>query len=138
MKWLNIADLDVVKPDPARSSADLTINSRKDFSSEAEAFISSIFLEYRNVMDLLTADYTFLNDRLARHYGISGVIGTQFRKVILTDKERDGLLGKAAILLADLIWGSHFAGVARSVGARQTAGHASDASSAKYGNRPFC
>ncbi len=98
MKWLNIADLDVVKPDPALFPG-FNDQLRKDFSSEAEAFISSIFLEDRNVVDLLTADYTFLNDRLARHYGIEGVNGTQFRKVILTDKERDGLLGKAAILL---------------------------------------
>ena len=50
-------------------------------------------------MDLLTADHTFLNDRLARHYGISGVAGTQFRKVTLTEKERWGLLGKAAVLM---------------------------------------
>ncbi len=98
MKWLNIADLDVVKPDPALFRG-FNDQLRKDFSREAEAFISSIFLEDRNVMDLLTADYTFLNDRLARHYGIEGVNGTQFRKVIFTGKERDGLLGKAAILL---------------------------------------
>jgi hypothetical protein len=98
MKWLNIADLDVVKPDPALFR---TFNDqlRRDFSTEAEEFVGSIFLEDRNVVDLLTADYTFLNDRLARHYGISGVYGTQFRKVTLTDKERAGLLGKAAILL---------------------------------------
>ena len=51
------------------------------------------------MVDLLTADYTFLNDRLARHYGISGVNGAQFRKVTLTEKERWGLLGKAAVLL---------------------------------------
>ena len=50
-------------------------------------------------MDLLTADYTFLNERLARHYGISGVYGPQFRKVTLTAKERWGLLGKGAVLL---------------------------------------
>jgi hypothetical protein len=51
------------------------------------------------VVDLLTADHTFLNERLARHYGISGVVGPQFRRVTLTDKERFGLLGKAAVLL---------------------------------------
>jgi hypothetical protein len=50
-------------------------------------------------VDLLTADYTFLNDRLARHYGIPGVYGSQFRKVTLTAKERWGLLGKGAMLL---------------------------------------
>ena len=51
------------------------------------------------MVDLLTADYTFLNDRLARHYGISGVTGAQFRKVTLAEKERWGLLGKAAVLM---------------------------------------
>jgi hypothetical protein len=56
-------------------------------------------LEDRSVVDLLTADHTFLNDRLARHYGIPGVIGAQFRRVTLAEKERAGLLGKAAMLL---------------------------------------
>jgi hypothetical protein len=64
-----------------------------------EAFISSIFLDDRSVMELLTADHTFLNDRLARHYGIPGVVGPQFRRVTLTSNERFGLLGKAAVLM---------------------------------------
>jgi hypothetical protein len=72
---------------------------RRDFSKEAEAFLSSILLEDRSVVDLLTADHTFLNERLARHYGISGVLGAQFRRVTLDDKERFGLLGKGAVLL---------------------------------------
>jgi hypothetical protein len=64
-----------------------------------EAFVSSILLEDRNLVDLLNADHTFLNERLARHYGISGVSGPQFRRVTLTNKERFGLLGKAAVLM---------------------------------------
>ncbi len=98
MKWLNLDDLDLVKPDPAifRSfSEDL----RHDFMYEATAFISSILMENRGVVDLLTDDHTFLNDRLARHYGITGVVGSQFREVTLTDPERFGLLGKAAVLM---------------------------------------
>ena len=70
---------------------------RRDFSTEAEAFIGSLFSEDRSVVELLTADYTFLNERLARHYGISGVTGAQFRKVSLVEKARFGLLGKAAV-----------------------------------------
>ncbi|HWF11343.1 MAG TPA: DUF1588 domain-containing protein, partial [Bryobacteraceae bacterium] len=66
---------------------------------EAEEFIGSIFSNDRSVLELLTADYTFLNDRLARHYGISGVTGSQFRRVTLAEKERWGLLGKAAMQL---------------------------------------
>ncbi|HEX5000605.1 MAG TPA: DUF1592 domain-containing protein [Terriglobia bacterium] len=98
MKWLNIADLDAVKPD-TNIFTEFRDEVRADFSREAEAFLSSILLENRSVMDLLTADYTFLNERLARHYGISGVHGRQFRRVTLTEKERWGLLGKGAVLL---------------------------------------
>ena len=98
MKWLNIADLDAVKPDPVLFPA-FNEQLRHDFSIEAQEFIGSILLEDRNVVDLLNADYTFLNERLARHYGISGVTGGQFRKVTLAEKERWGLLGKGAVLL---------------------------------------
>ena len=98
MKWLNIGDLEAVKPDPALFPG-FNDQLRRDFSNEAEQFLSSILLEDRSVIDLLTADHTFLNDRLARHYGVSGVTGTQFRKVTLAEKERWGLLGKAAIQL---------------------------------------
>jgi hypothetical protein len=72
---------------------------RKDFSREAEEFIGSIFLGDRSVMDLLTSNHTFVNDRLARQYGIGGVAGSQFREVTLEDQSRFGLLGKAAILM---------------------------------------
>lgn len=98
MKWLNLADLDAVKPDPAVFPG-FNDQLRRDFSKEAEQFLSSILLEDRSVLDLLTSDRTFLNDRLARHYGISGVSGAQFREVTLTDKARFGILGKAAVLL---------------------------------------
>jgi hypothetical protein len=98
MKWLNLDSLESVKPDPVLFPG-FTDQLRRDFSTEAEAFVSSILLENRNVVDLLTADHTFLNERLARHYGIAGVSGPQFRRVTLTDKERFGLLGKAAVLM---------------------------------------
>jgi len=100
MKWLNIADLDAVKPDPnIFPDSVFTDQLRRDFSTEAMDYLSSILLEDRSVGDLLTADYTFLNERLARHYGISSVFGPQFRKVQLAQKERWGLLGKGAVLL---------------------------------------
>jgi mono/diheme cytochrome c family protein len=98
MKWLNIADLDAVKPDPAIFPG-FNDQLRRDFSKEAEQFLGSILLADRSVVDLLTADYTFLNERLARHYGIDGVLGPQFRRVTLTEKARWGLLGKGAVLL---------------------------------------
>ncbi len=98
MKWLNLTNLDQIIPDP-KLFPGFDEQLRHDFSMEAEAFIGSIFSEDRSVLELLTADYTFLNDRLARHYGIAGVTGAQFRKISLTEKERFGLLGKAAVLL---------------------------------------
>ncbi len=98
MKWLNIADLDAVKPDPAIFPG-FNEQLRHDFSREAEEFLNSILLEDHSVLDLLNANYTFLNERLARHYGIPGVLGNQFRKVTLEDKARWGLLGKGAVLL---------------------------------------
>lgn len=98
LKWLNLTDLDQVIPDP-KLFPGFNDQLRHDFVVEAEDFIGSIFSEDRSVVDLLTANYTFLNERLARHYGISGVFGGQFRKVTLTEKERWGLLGKGAVLL---------------------------------------
>jgi hypothetical protein len=98
MKWLNLTTLDQVAPDPKLFPA-FDEQLRHDFSTEAEAFIGSVFSEDRSVVELLTADQTFLNERLARHYGIPGVSGPQFRRVTLTDKERFGLLGKAAVQL---------------------------------------
>jgi hypothetical protein len=98
MKWLTLADLDAVKPDPMYFP-EFSEALRRDFGREAETFISSILLEDRSVVDLLTADHSFLNERLARHYGISGIYGNQLRRVTLTNTERWGLLGKGAVLL---------------------------------------
>src|ERR1035438_5600388 len=86
MKWLNLNNLDQIIPDPVLFPG-FNEQLRHDFSLEAEAFIGSIFSDDRSVLELLTADYTFLNERLARHYGISGVRGDQFRKVSLSEKE---------------------------------------------------
>ena len=80
---------------------DFDDNLRQAFRTETEMFFESIMREDRNVIDLLTADYTFVNERLARHYGIPNIYGSQFRRVTL-DGELDvrrGLLGKGSILL---------------------------------------
>ena len=98
MKWLNLTTLDSVQPDP-KLFPGFSEPLRHDFAKEAEAFVSSILLEDRSVVDLLTSNQTFLNDELARLYGVSGVVGPQFREVTLTEKERAGLLGKGAVLL---------------------------------------
>jgi hypothetical protein len=98
MKWLNLTTLDSVKPDPALFPG-FNEQLRHDFFNEAESFVSRVFSEDRSVVELLTANQTFLNDRLARHYGVAGVTGPQFREVTVEEKERAGLLGKAAVLL---------------------------------------
>jgi mono/diheme cytochrome c family protein len=73
-------------------------NLRRDFRRETELFFQSILRENRSVLDFLTADYTFVNERLAKHYGISNVYGSHFRRVTLADENRRGLLGQGSIL----------------------------------------
>jgi mono/diheme cytochrome c family protein len=97
MKWLSLDDLDTVTPDPKLFGQIDAL--RQDFSREVESFIRSILLEDHSVVDLLTSKSTFVNQRLAQHYGIQGVTGAQFRKIELTDDKRFGLLGKAAVLM---------------------------------------
>jgi len=96
--WLRVADLDAVQPDKLLYP-EFTPGLREDFAEEIRLFLKSVLLEDRNVQTLLTADYTFVNERLAHHYGIDGVVGPQFRQVKLTDPVRHGLLGKGAMLL---------------------------------------
>jgi hypothetical protein len=98
MKWLDLDDLSSVVPDPELFPG-FNAQLRRDFEREAELFLSNILLKNRSVVDLLTANDTFLNERLARHYGIDGISGNQFRQVTLTQPERAGLLGKAAVLM---------------------------------------
>jgi hypothetical protein len=98
LKWLNVNNLNAVQPDPLLFP-EFNDQLRKDFGVEIESFVSSIFLQDRSVNDLLTASHTFLNERLARHYGITNVLGPQFRRVELQDPQRWGLLGKGAVLL---------------------------------------
>ncbi|MEJ7609527.1 MAG: DUF1588 domain-containing protein, partial [Bryobacteraceae bacterium] len=71
---------------------------RQAFERETELFFNAILRENRPVTDLLSADFTYLNQRLAQHYGIPGVYGSQFRRVMLQDGNRGGLLGQGSIL----------------------------------------
>ena len=96
-QWLRLRNIsgalpsDVLFPDFGESL-------RQDFVRETELFFDSILRDDRSVSDLLTADHTFLNERLARHYGIPGVYGSDFRRVSLGDGNRRGLLGQGSIL----------------------------------------
>jgi Protein of unknown function (DUF1592)/Protein of unknown function (DUF1588)/Protein of unknown function (DUF1585) len=73
-------------------------NLRRDFRRETELFFQTILRENRSVTELVTADYTFVNERLARHYGIPNVYGSQFRRVAWPDENRRGLLGQGSFL----------------------------------------
>ena len=98
LRWLNLDDPLAVDVDP-NLFPDFRAQLRLDFAEELRLFLGSILLEDRPVQELLSASHTFLNDRLARHYGIDTVFGAQFRRVELQDERRWGLLGKAAMLL---------------------------------------
>ncbi len=98
-QWLNVHGLQLVDPDP-NLFPDYTPDLVDDFGRELELFIGSIFDADRNVTSLLTADYTFVNERLALHYGIKGVRGGEFQRVTFKESYRKGLLGKGAFLMA--------------------------------------
>jgi mono/diheme cytochrome c family protein len=97
-QWLYLRNVRGAEPDK-NEFPNFDDNLRQSFQRETELFFESIVREDRNVLDLLTADYTFLNERLARHYGIPGVYGSHFRRVALADEARRGLLGQGSILL---------------------------------------
>jgi hypothetical protein len=96
-QWLQLRNVRNVLPN-SDDFPDFDDNLRQSFQRETELFFESILNEDRPVLDLLTADYTFLNERLARHYGIAGIYGSQFRRVTLHDDFRRGLLGQGSIL----------------------------------------
>ncbi len=96
-QWLFLRNMRTKTPDLA-VFANFDDNLRKAFIKETELFFESIVRENRSVLDLLNADYTFLNERLARHYGIAKVYGSHFRRVTLNNVNRKGLLGQGSIL----------------------------------------
>ncbi len=96
-QWLYLRSLAQVKPDPD-AFPEFDESLRQSFQQETELFFQTILREDRSVTELLDANYTFLNQRLAEHYGIPNIYGSQFRKVALTDPNRGGLLGQGSIL----------------------------------------
>src|SRR5688572_13686104 len=97
-QWLYLRNLKNQIPN-SLEFPDFDDNLRQALQRETELFFSSIIQEDRNVLDLMTADYTFVNERLAKHYGIPNVYGSQFRRVAITDEARKGLLGHGSILM---------------------------------------
>jgi len=99
-QWLNLAKLDEISPNGGLFRyASRFLDPRPMFKQELSLFIDSILRSDQSVVRLLDSDYTYLNERLAAHYGIENVKGSAFRKVSLDDEYRKGLLGKGAILM---------------------------------------
>jgi hypothetical protein len=97
-QWLQLRNLRGITPNP-ETYPDFDDNLRQAFRMEAEMFFASVVHEDRDVLDLMTANDTFVNERLAKQYAIPNVFGSYFRRVTLTDDARRGLLGKGAVLL---------------------------------------
>jgi mono/diheme cytochrome c family protein len=97
-QWLYLRNLDT-KGGAVEQFPSFDDNLRQAFRTETEMLFESIVREDRNLLDLLTADYTFVNDRLARHYGMQGIYGSEFRRVAVENEARRGLLGQGSILL---------------------------------------
>ncbi len=96
-QWLHLRNLKTSAPD-LQVFPDFDDNLRQAFKEETTLLFGSIMTEDRSVMDLLNADYTFVNERLARHYGIPGIYGGHFRRVKVPSDERRGILGQGSIL----------------------------------------
>jgi hypothetical protein len=96
-QWLFLRNLKTAVPD-LEAFPDFDDNLRRAMKEETTLFFDSIMREDRSVVDLLNADYTFVNERLARHYGIPNIYGSQFRRVKVPSEARRGLLGQASIL----------------------------------------
>ena len=96
-QWLLVRNMGAHRPDPL-SFPEFDENLRQAFQSETELFLQSQLKEDRHVTEILNADYTFVNERLARHYGIPNIYGNHFRKVMLPNNQRAGLLGQGSVL----------------------------------------
>jgi hypothetical protein len=97
-QWLQTRNVWLLTPDVNRKSPWFDDNLRAAFVEETELFLDDQLKADRSIVELLSANYTFLNEQLARHYGLTGVYGSHFRRVTLTDENRWGLLGKASVL----------------------------------------
>lgn len=96
-QWLELRNLDSIRPDPDEFPA-FNAQLRKAMYTESELFVKSIVREDRSIIDFLNGNYTFVNERLAKFYGIPGVTGEQFRRVILDGSERSGVLTQGSVL----------------------------------------
>jgi len=96
-QWLYLRNIERIAP-ATEAFPNFDENLRQSLARETELLVDSTMREDRSIVDLLKTDYTFLNERMAQHYGIKGIYGTEFRRVALEDKNRWGLLGQASVL----------------------------------------
>ena len=96
-QWLFLRNIPRIQPDSG-AFPNFDDNLRQALEQETELLVESTLREDRSVVDLLKTDYTFVNERLAEHYGMKGIYGTEFRRVAVTDPNRQGLLGQASIM----------------------------------------
>ena len=130
-QWLQLRNLEAKVVPDLLMFPDFDDNIRKGFRKETEQFFGYILRENRSALELLSADYTFVDERLAKHYGIPGVYGPRFRKVKLTDPNRRGLLGQGSILFDDFRCHQDLTGVPRQVCAEHLSQHTPDSSAAE-------
>jgi hypothetical protein len=97
-QWLRLQDVDKVHPDP-NFYPDYDDNIAADMRRETETFFNSLVRQDESLLELFRANYTFVNERLARHYGLAGVSGSEFRRVQYPDETRRGLLGQGSVLV---------------------------------------
>ncbi|HYB96714.1 MAG TPA: DUF1592 domain-containing protein [Vicinamibacterales bacterium] len=97
-QWLRLQDVDKVHPDP-NFYPNFDENLASAMRTETKMFFNSLVKDDRSIIELLTADYTFVNERLARHYGINGVVGREFRRITYPDSTRRGILGHGTMLV---------------------------------------
>jgi hypothetical protein len=97
-QWLRLQDVDKVHPDP-NFYPNFDENLAEAMRTETKLFFDSLVREDRSLLDLLSADYTFVNERLARHYGFPAIVGNQFRRVTYPDATRRGILGHGTVLV---------------------------------------
>ena len=131
-KWLQTRNVWLLTPDLNQKFPWFDDNLRVAFVKEMELFLDAQLKEDRSIVDLLTSNQTFLNEQLARHYGVSGVYGSHFRPVTLTDENRFGLLGKAARSVGDVVFDPDGAHDPRKVSAREHPCGAAAAAAAQH------
>ena len=130
-QWLYLRNLAAASPD-ARTFPDFDDNLRQAFRRETELFVESIVKEDRSALDLLRANYTFVNERLARHYGIPNVYGSRFRRVTLDeDSPRGGILGQGSVSDRHVVRQPDVARASRQVGPGEHRRHAAAAAAAE-------